>query len=312
MNPLARSWLRRIALGLPLVSVVPLHGCAPCAGIDLTAEQSFTITEEQRAMIAGEVGVADGGAGTCEELCRTLDPRVAIVHACEIDDAGEDIVLHCSVEGICRGGRRPAGLLAAAGAEWRGPVGEYLARCAHLEAASVPAFTDLAHELALHGAPGALVTGAQRAAADEVRHAREVAALARRFGARPPAVTRAASAPRTVTAIAEDNAVEGCAREAYAALIAAHQAVSSRDGEVAGLYSRIARDEARHALFSFALHDWALAALPARERQAIDERRRESVAALSREVEHEAAPALRSALGLPDAERGVSLAAALC
>ena len=68
--------------------------------------------------------------------------------------------------GLCNGvGRRPAGLLATRGKGERRaahPLGEYFAKVAHLEAASVFAFERLRDELHAHGAPSELVRAAER------------------------------------------------------------------------------------------------------------------------------------------------------
>ena len=84
----------------------------------------------------------------------------------------------------CVGGRRPPGLRAAARVDG-GAVGRWLATAADLEAASVPAFVQLARELIAHDAPAALVHAALAAADDEVRHAAAMTALARAHGAEP-------------------------------------------------------------------------------------------------------------------------------
>src|SRR3989442_1726027 len=54
----------------------------------------------------------------------------------------------------------------------RADLGGYFATMASLEAASVGAFRALRTELRAHGAPRALVRAAERAARDEIRHAR--------------------------------------------------------------------------------------------------------------------------------------------
>lgn len=310
MRSLTLTWMRKIALGLPLASVTLFSqgGCVYCGDCGGEEELTYTITAEQRAMIGADAAMSDGGVSTCEQLCAMLAGAYdGNVIACSIDDSTADPTLNCTVNYVCIGGRRPAGLLAGA-CRARGAVGRYFASSARLEAASIPAFEDLARELALHGAPHALIDGARRASRDEARHARAMARLSARFGARPAPVVRAPSAPRTLRAIAEDNAVEGCTREAYAALSAARQAIAATDPAVARVYSGIARDEARHALWSFALHDWASAKLPAAR---LDELRRESIDALAAELASEAPIALRTIAGVPDAERAVELASAL-
>ena len=90
---------------------------------------------------------------------------------------------------------------------------------AALEAASVPAFERLSAELALHGAPSALVARALEARDDERRHAALVVALARRYGAERGAVRRSALPLRSLRAVAEENGVEGCVHETFAALL---------------------------------------------------------------------------------------------
>ncbi len=69
------------------------------------------------------------------------------------------------------GGRRPVGLLPARAARARDAVGDYFARMAHDEAASVHAFVRMQGELSRLGAPAELVAAAERSACDERRHA---------------------------------------------------------------------------------------------------------------------------------------------
>jgi hypothetical protein len=120
--------------------------------------------------------------------------------------------------------------------------------CARLEAASIPAFQVLTRELRARRAPVALVSAAMCAVQDEVRHRRATAALARRYGAEP---MRPSFGPtpvdRTLEAIATENAVEGCVRETYGALVALWQARHARDPVVAAAMAPIAADETRHA-----------------------------------------------------------------
>ncbi|HEX7664753.1 MAG TPA: hypothetical protein VF407_09585, partial [Polyangiaceae bacterium] len=129
-------------------------------------------------------------------------------------------------------GRRPEGLAAPrrANGAHTSAIGLYFAEMAHLEGASVHAFRSLESELVAHGAPVDLVAAACRAAEDEVRHAQETARLAHRHGATPPEVVVAkAEAVRTLEAIALENAVEGCVRETFGALVATWQAAHAAD-----------------------------------------------------------------------------------
>lgn len=318
MSPLARTWLRRIALGLPLASIAPLAGCSSpgtssCSGFTSTQRtEHFAIDEITRAALTADAGDASACAQICSDLDRareggpgpgTASPVCDIVLA----DGGE--VLECTFRTICRG-RPPAGLVAARAAA-TGTIGAFLASAAHLEAASVPAFLDLARELGLHGAPRALRDAAIRSAGDEVRHARAMGALASSTGAVAPDVVRRPTAIRTYRAMAEDNAIHGCAGEAHAALVAAFQAEHATDPTLRAVWSGIARDEARHALLSVAIHEHALGRLGAREARRVEALRRDAIDSLARASEREDARELRDAMSLPDAGRAVELARAL-
>src|SRR5262249_20637467 len=151
---------------------------------------------------------------------------------------------------------------AAAGA----PAARWLADVARLEAASVPAFVMLARDLIAQGAPAALVRAALRAADDEVRHARVMTALAPGHGAAPPAVVVAPTAPRDRAALALDNAVEGCVREAFAAVCAYHQAAAAPDPSLRDAFAAIAADETAHAALAFAIDAWLAPQLDAATR----------------------------------------------
>ena len=176
-------------------------------------------------------------------------------------------------------GRRPEGLVTS-GAHHSGAahsLGAWLAEAAHLEAASVVAFRRLEGELLALGAPRALVRAARRSRADEIRHARAMTLLAHRFGATPPRVEVDALPPRSPFAIALENAVEGCVRESYGALVAEYQARTARDPELRGVLQRIARDEARHAALAHEVAAWLEPRLDDEQRAAIARARAEAL-----------------------------------
>ncbi len=183
------------------------------------------------------------------------------------DESGA-VIIDCSV---CPGsaGRVPAGLAPIAGVSARSALGAYFANAARLEAASVAAFRRLRDELELHGAPAALCEAARDAEQDEVRHTLAMARLARRHGGRYVRPRVEAVAPRSLAAIAEENAVEGCARETFGALLATHQAEHAADPEIARAMRAIAADETRHAALSWAIARWSLAQLDAAQRATI-------------------------------------------
>jgi hypothetical protein len=172
-------------------------------------------------------------------------------------------------------GRRPPGLrspsLAGAG------LAHELVRMAHLEAASVPAFAQLAAELAAHRAPERLIAGARRARADEERHARVVGELARAAGARPWPLDVAPTPLRPLVEVARENAVEGCVRETAGAVVAARQARAFADPRLRRIFAAIAADERRHANLAWAVDDWARPRLSPAERRAVDAARAAAV-----------------------------------
>jgi hypothetical protein len=203
---------------------------------------------------------------TCSRLCGSVPfpqyPPTCQLIAVTSDKAWIRCFTYCP-PGV---GRRPPGLdERAIGTE----VGEYFGGMARLEAASVDAFRILRRELSGHRLPRKLDRAMRRAARDEVRHARAARALGRRFGGSytPPAIERQPA--RSLEAIAIDNAVEGCVRETYGALVASHQARSAKDPTVRAAMSRIARDEIRHAALSWQIDKWLSGRLDAAARERV-------------------------------------------
>ncbi len=203
---------------------------------------------------------------------------------------------------VCSGaGRRPAGLVRARQLRpARDPLGDYFARAAHLEAASVYAFERLGRELEAHRAPRELVLAAERSARDEIRHARAMGRLARRFGAEAPPARVRGGGVRALSAIALENAVEGCVRETFGALVASWQAVHARDPQVRTTMRAIARDETRHAALAWAVARWAQARLEARVRDRIAKAARSAVVQLRRDVPVEVGSRFAREAGLPE------------
>ncbi len=96
-------------------------------------------------------------------------------------------------------------------------------------------------------------------------------AAAHRYGARPPAFVVDPPRPRSLAALARENAVEGCVRETWAALLAAYQAMSAEDPAFRALMAEVAVDERRHAELAWAIDAWARTRLSAAEVGALDE-----------------------------------------
>ncbi|MDC0715983.1 ferritin-like domain-containing protein [Nannocystis bainbridge] len=172
-------------------------------------------------------------------------------------------------DGCAVAGRRPEGFRPAPRTPDSALVA-YLDEMHHLEAASVPAFERLACELAHHGAPAALIERAEAAARDEVRHAAGFAGLRERLAATDcgsPAI-EVPTEVRSLEALALENAVEGCVRETFGALVARYQASVAADEPLRRLFAAIAEDELDHAALAWDVATWLYGQLDeaARER----------------------------------------------
>jgi rubrerythrin len=213
-------------------------------------------------------------------------------------------------------GRRPPGFrLPASSSEPGCATGEYLAASAHLEAASITAFENLATELTRLEAPSNLVRRCRRAASDERRHARAMRSLATRFGSRVLELAQPQPQPQPqpqdAESIARDNAIEGCVRETFGAVVGLYQAEHALDPEIREALGPIARDEMRHAELAWRIAAWAEARLEPEARARIAAARRDAIAALRLELQIEPEPQLRDRLGLPASAAALGMFAAL-
>jgi hypothetical protein len=188
-------------------------------------------------------------------------------------------------------GRLTEGYAAPAGDATR-DEGERLAAMAYLEAVSVHAFQRLERELAAHGAPPSLLRDARRARRDEIRHTAMTARLARSRGASPQVLrlpesplqahAKAGQAVRSLFEMALENAVEGCVRETYGAVVGLVEAQTSPDASLRRAMRSIAADECRHAELAWAVHAWALPRLSSEERRRVESAMRDAVAEIAR------------------------------
>ena len=233
-------------------------------------------------------------------LCQSLCGSTTINYCYYMPETSQ---MECG--GFCEG-RRPDGLDAAcvAGDD---PIGRWFARSAYLEAASVDAFRILEGELRRHRAPSRLLRGCRRAARDEVKHARVTTALARRHRVRAPKPVVAKRAPRALEAIAIENAIEGCVRETFGALLASTQAAEARDPVIRAAMKRIARDETRHAALSWSLDAWIMSKLDRAGRARVEAARRQAVAELRAETAGARRDAITDALGVPPTPRALAM-----
>ena len=241
--------------------------------------------------------------------CHVAEPSCVDAGTVVLDPDG-GVTLDCAT---CPGGagRVPAGLAPARGGRASSAIGAYFEAAAHLEAASVHAFRRLRDELGAHRAPARLIRAARAAQRDEVRHARLAARLARRFGGSPAAPRVASLPPRALADVAIENAVEGCVRETFGALLTSYQAAHATDAEIARTMAAIARDETRHAALSWAVDRWASRRLDAATRARLASARREAIEALTREADAQVDGDLAARAGLPGASERRALVAVL-
>ncbi len=281
------------------------------APIDTAKDAALLVSERGYRFICPSSNAKASGGGfeliaqsghTCGEGTHLDEHRIAV------SSTGDISILETKLieEGDpgCAIGRRPSGLQAGprrAGGASEDEVGRFFAAAARLEAASVPAFEQLARDLAWHGAPDDLVSEALRAREDEVRHARATRALAERWGAEVSRPEVVIGAPRPLFEIALENAVEGCVRETFGALVASLQAERAGDAKVAAALAIIAEDETRHAALAWDVASWLQERLSEDERSAIEKARARAIDELRASLEIAPAAELQTVAGMPDA-----------
>ena len=217
---------------------------------------------------------------------------------------GSGVDIECTV---CSSGRRPPGLRRARVAPSGDPVAEWFVRAAYLESAAVMAFRCLREELRALGAPRSLLREARRSELDEMRHARAMRRLAVRRGGHPEMPYVNATRSRSLLALALDNAVEGCVRETYGALVARWQSQRAADRHVVTAMTVIAEDETRHAALAWAIARWAEQELGPTERARVVRARRRAVARLRDESAVSPPDEAVWTLGLPTAAQASQL-----
>jgi len=279
-----------------------LHTSVPISAAFLGCDDATGIEETVRVASDREpfgplVAACRADDAACDPLCEKIlaeegeDPSYVIIEECRFRDldarVAEVELTYSYPPEAC--GRRPADWTPSAEPA-RGALGAHLARCAELEHASVFAFLRLAGELAELGAPPPLVAAARAAAADEVRHTLLVGGLARALGAEPPPVVVSGGGARSAGSIAEENAAEGCVREAFGALVATWLAANAADPILAAASAIIAPDERRHARLARAVDRFLAPRLSRADARRVRDARRAALADLRLPAGH---PALR-------------------
>ena len=274
------------------------------ATLPLTAGCSTQVDGGNPDLASTGVIVLDGGfpdGGNCSDYCAA--PERCII----TPTAAGTTLIQCYTDHT---GRRPATLRPAALAAGESELGRLFAQMAHLEAASVHAFQTLAGELRAYGATDRLVAAALRAADDEVRHTRLMSGLARQFGGQPVAPEVDPPASRSLEEIALENAVEGCVRESFGALVATWQAHAACDPTVRRAMMVIAADETRHAELAWSIAGWSGTRLDGTARARVAEARQAALSHLRLETTREPGAELVSRAGVPSTAHAQTLLAA--
>ena len=320
-------WMHGVPDGPGAAATSSTGGGAPTTGdVGSTAGEVGTAGDTASDGTTGgaSTGTTTGGAMLSDqEICTMVciaEFSNAGLESCTIGEKTDSgaRAIDCIYQSICEGRRhacvRSRGDVAdhdPADPATHDPAAAWLARAAHDEAASVHAFTALGRELAAHGAPPALLARVYAAARDEVRHAALIGALARIRGVAPRTLTIVAPPARGLQAIAVENAIEGCVRETWAALSAAHQADHAADAGLRRTYAEIAADEARHAELAWAIDTWLSGQLAPAARAAVRRARAAAVRELRAQLAATADLPALLALGVPPRARALQLAAGL-
>lgn len=235
------------------------------------APSAITDTCCNRAVAVDRVG---------ETCCYTFCTGACCGRPFDVDGASRTASLDDSGDWCDRGA--PVASLdaltrAALASAWR--------RDALMEHAAIASFARFTLHLMAHGAPPELVADVQRAALDEVDHARLCFSLATRLDGRalgPGALdVSGALASTSLAECVRAAAVEGCVGETCAALVAQMRRDVATDPEARAALDRIARDESRHAALAWRFVAWAVAKGDRGAREAAERAFREMTSALA-------------------------------
>jgi hypothetical protein len=290
----------------------PTSGPASTSGLESTGGA----TTGGATTGGGDTGDNTTGCGemlTPDEVCQAVCTQESLngdVASCSVGEANAmgNIPVECELPNVCEG-RRHLCVRSRGDITPTPSAAAWLARAAHDEAASVHAFLALAAELA-DRAPAPLIARLHAAAADETRHAAAITRLAHEHGATVVTPEISATPSRDLLAIAIENAAEGCVRETWAALSAAHQARHA-DPHRRPLYTTIAADETRHAELAWALDAWLKGQLTRAEYALVEAARHTAAHELHTHLATQSFSRELAALGLPDPATALHLATSL-
>jgi hypothetical protein len=204
-------------------------------------------------------------AVTCSEVL--ADQCCQVVRLYDVGCAGRPFEVHGEARvaplahrGDWAGELGPVGL-GTLDATARAVLAEHWREVALAEHASIASFARFSIELMTMGAPPELLRSAQRAAADEVEHARLAFGLASAYGGvavGPGRFDPGPAGPRSDAEIVTAAVLEGCIEETLSAALASAAAAAAvgTDATVASILGKIARDEQRHAALAWAFVRW--------------------------------------------------------
>jgi hypothetical protein len=147
----------------------------------------------------------------------------------------------------------------------RAALGELWLLAAHMEHASVAAFSSLSLHLSALGAPPALLVRTHQAALDEIRHAQRCYAIASAYAGRALSAGPIVELQHPgkhggvdLVRLAVGSLVDGCVAEGLASDVARHSAQAATDPVVRETLAMIADDEAGHAELAWAILQWCI------------------------------------------------------
>ncbi len=147
-------------------------------------------------------------------------------------------------------------------AEERACLAQHWTRLGQMEHASIAAFARFSLQLLSLGAPPELVEACTGALADETAHTKLCFGIASAYAGRAigpgPLDVSGSLKVTTLAEVVELVIAEGCFGETVAALEALEAAETAADPVIRDAYTRIARDEQRHAELAFQFVRWAL------------------------------------------------------
>lgn len=308
------SLRKRLLLAAGVLAAVAIHGGSRARAAS-GVETVCIPPEATGACAADDVAVARIGENNPERCPPSLaKPGATLTDgACcyEVTFECEPVVVGCSYTGrpliledrpLSTGTRRIASFLddslprpdlTGSSQEERRSAAMHWARIGAAEYTSIAGFQRFAMDLLANGAPPELLSGATRAAADELRHARLAFTFASVFAGGPVGPGELTLPPaipihRTLSELACATAHEGCTVETLSACLLAEARMHATDPAIRRALGRMLRDEERHSALAWRTLRWALSVDPTvapAAREALDR----AIAALTTEgFSHEA------------------------